>query len=38
MLASAQTVLQRVTGPLLEEYGISMADAEAGVVEADHYE
>lgn len=38
MLASVQTVLQRVTGSLLEDYGISIADAKPGVVEADHYE
>ena len=36
MLASTQTVLQRMTGSLLEEYGISIDDAKAGVVEADH--
>ena len=38
MLASAQMVLQRATGSLLEDYEISMAGAKAGVVEADHYE
>jgi len=36
MLASAQTILQSATGSLLEEYGISIDDAKAGVVEADH--
>jgi hypothetical protein len=29
---------QRATGSLLEDYGISIADAKAGVVEADHHE
>ena len=38
MLTSAQTVLQSATGSLLKEYGISIADAKAGVVEADHHE
>ena len=31
-------VRQRATGSLLEDYGISIADAKAGVVEADHHE
>jgi hypothetical protein len=29
---------QRATGSLLEDYGISIADAKTGVVEADHHE
>ena len=32
----ARIEVRRATGSILEEYGISIADAKAGVVEADH--
>jgi hypothetical protein len=38
MLASAQTILQSATGSLLEEYGISIADAKDDVVEAENHQ
>jgi outer membrane protein TolC len=34
----ARIDLRRVTGSVLEEYGISIADAKAGIVEADHHQ
>jgi hypothetical protein len=36
MPALEQSVLHRATGSILEQYGISIADAKAGTVEADH--